>query len=76
MQHPWDNSTIFYQQDKEGGIYPAFDSCSLRPLKIKQRGGRLPPRCFLFFHRRALSTSGKPALICTQKVGLFSNGIV
>ena len=22
MQHPWDNSTIFYQQDKEGGINP------------------------------------------------------
>ena len=25
MQHPWDNSTIFYQQDKEVGINPDFD---------------------------------------------------
>lgn len=25
MQHPWDNSTIFYQQVKESGIIPTFD---------------------------------------------------
>ena len=29
MQHPWDNSTIFYQQDKEGGINPTFDPLAL-----------------------------------------------
>ena len=26
MQHPWDNSTIFYQQVKEGGILPPSTS--------------------------------------------------
>lgn len=26
MYHPWDNSTIFYQQDKEGGINPHFEA--------------------------------------------------
>ena len=25
MQHPWDNSTIFYQQVKEVGINPHFE---------------------------------------------------
>ena len=25
MQHLWYNSTLFYQQDKEGGINPIFD---------------------------------------------------
>ena len=25
MQHPWDNSTIFYQQVKESGIIPTFN---------------------------------------------------
>lgn len=61
------------KQDKEGGINPAFDS---RAPSFKTAGGNLPPRCLLFFVLRELVTSGKPALICTQKVGLFSNGIV
>ena len=26
MQHPWDNSTIFYQQVKEVGINPDFEA--------------------------------------------------
>ena len=59
MQHPWDNSTIFYQQDKEGGINPTFDS---RAPSFKTAGGNLPPRCLLFFVLRELVTSGKPAL--------------
>ena len=47
MQHPWDNSTIFYQQDKEVGINPDFDeaeagnplchACGTEEMK-KQRG--------------------------------------
>lgn len=33
MQHPWDNSTIFYQQDKESaiGVPPGtFDAAAMR----------------------------------------------
>ena len=29
MQHPWDNSTIFYQQDKVGGIIPTYEKFCL-----------------------------------------------
>ena len=32
MYHPWDNSTIFYQQDKEGGINATFDRFCLRKI--------------------------------------------
>ena len=61
MYHPWDNSTIFYQQDKGGGINPppmalsfglgnATERCHLSPL-------RLPSPVL-----RSLLTSGKPAV--------------
>ena len=30
MQHSWYNSTLFYQQDKEGGINPTFEPFCLR----------------------------------------------
>ena len=32
MQHLWYNSTLFYQQDKEGGINPTFESFCLRKI--------------------------------------------
>ena len=62
MQHPWDNSTIFYQQDKEGWINPAFDPRAL--CSLKQCGGAAicRPVSYYFFVRRSLVTSGKPAL--------------
>lgn len=45
MQHPWDNSTIFYQQVKEGGIIPAFELRTLvflrSPLAFKTRETRV-----------------------------------
>lgn len=37
MQHPWDNSTIFYQQVKVGGIFP--------PTRAAQAGNPLCHAC-------------------------------
>ena len=53
MQHPWDNSTIFYQQVKEVGINPDFEAAEAgNPLchacgaeegkKPTQRKGKSP----------------------------------
>ena len=55
MQHPWDNSTIFYQQDKEGGINPAFAPRALRPSKQRSVAAS-----FASPLRRALKQAGNP----------------
>ena len=59
MQHPWDNSTIFYQQVKESGIIPTFDGfCFPQKEKretrlFKKIGGRgLAKRPLLAFNKR------------------------
>lgn len=64
------------KQVKEGGINPTFDLRALRLSKQRSGAAICRPAAYFFFISRALTTSGKPALICTQKVGLFSNGIV
>ena len=39
MYHPWDNSTIFYQQDKAGGIIPTGEGALFWPW---ERHGEVP----------------------------------
>ena len=53
MYHPWDNSTIFYQQVKEVGINPNLRCHALRPSKTEQRGGKLSPLLIFLRSSRA-----------------------
>ena len=63
MQHSWYNSTLFYQQDKEGGQSRTFDS---RALPAKQHSGAAkfaaPPlvsfRPPLAYHKRETRVVG------------------
>ena len=50
------------KQDKEGGINPAFDPRALCPLKWRSGAAIWRPATFSSVVRRALVTSGKPAL--------------
>ena len=53
MYHPWDNSTIFYQQDKGGGIIPTAEGARLRISRL--RGGAAKCRPAVLFFRPLLA---------------------
>ena len=60
MYHPWDNSTIFYQQDKGGGINPPPMALACG-LKDGAAGRHSPPRRIPSLASRSPTTRGKPA---------------
>ena len=51
MQHPWDNSTIFYQQDKVGGIIPTYEKFCLPQNDKRETRFDLYPESWTFFKR-------------------------